>query len=222
MYWPYYWQHVNLQTIIAPRYERSYYRTSIVTNTLVWIVSDVFYIATPRYATGRWFSLGPPISSTNKTDHHDITALLLKMSLNTIKQRHGRWCGSLQMYSVLQHLVTNGCWYDSLWIYCPMWRWDSSSSNPLIFVEDRDENLSTIGWEKVFVPLWLGYWYLFAHWFQILCIHWFVCKCCFFQMKSLPACVKVQNGYQLWSISSLSPKIQSHSNSPILGGLSMF
>ena len=139
MYWPYYWQHVNLQTIIAPRYERSYYRTSIVTNTLVWIVSDVFYIATPRYATGRWFSLGPPISSSNKTDHHDITALLLKMSLNTIKQRHGRWCGSLQMYSVLQHLVTNGCWYDSLWIYCPMWRWDSSSSNPLIFVEDRDE-----------------------------------------------------------------------------------
>ena len=24
-------------------------------------------------ATGRWFSLGPPASSTNKTDHHDIT-----------------------------------------------------------------------------------------------------------------------------------------------------
>ena len=84
------------------------------------------------------------------------------------------------------------------------------------------KNLSTIGWEKVFVPLWLGYWYLFAHWFQILCMHWFVCKCCFFQMKSLSACVKVQNGYQLWSISSLSPKIQSHSNSPIPGDLSMF
>ena len=23
-------------------------------------------------ATGRWFSLGPPVSSTNKSDHHDI------------------------------------------------------------------------------------------------------------------------------------------------------
>ena len=37
-------------------------------------------------ATGRWFSPGPPVSSTNKTDHHDITEILLKMALNTIKQ----------------------------------------------------------------------------------------------------------------------------------------
>ena len=37
-------------------------------------------------ATGRWFSLGPPVSSTNKTDHHDITEILLKVALNTIKQ----------------------------------------------------------------------------------------------------------------------------------------
>jgi hypothetical protein len=34
--------------------------------------------------TGRWFSLGTLISSTNKTDHHDITELLLKVVLNTI------------------------------------------------------------------------------------------------------------------------------------------
>jgi hypothetical protein len=37
-------------------------------------------------ATGLWFSLGPPVSSTNKTDHHDITEILLKVVLNTIKQ----------------------------------------------------------------------------------------------------------------------------------------
>ena len=36
-------------------------------------------------AAGRWFSLGPPVSSTNKTDHHDITEILLKVVLNTIK-----------------------------------------------------------------------------------------------------------------------------------------
>jgi hypothetical protein len=30
-----------------------------------------------------WFS---PVSSTNKTDHHDITEILLKMVLNTINQ----------------------------------------------------------------------------------------------------------------------------------------
>jgi hypothetical protein len=36
--------------------------------------------------TGRWFSSGPPVSSTNKTDCHDITEILLKVALNTIKQ----------------------------------------------------------------------------------------------------------------------------------------
>jgi hypothetical protein len=29
--------------------------------------------------TGRWFSPGPPVSSTNKTDRHDITELLLRL-----------------------------------------------------------------------------------------------------------------------------------------------
>jgi hypothetical protein len=32
----------------------------------------------------QWFFLGSPVSSTNKTDHHDITELLLKVALNTI------------------------------------------------------------------------------------------------------------------------------------------
>jgi hypothetical protein len=35
---------------------------------------------------GRWFSLGTLVSSTNKTDHDDITEILLKVALNTIKQ----------------------------------------------------------------------------------------------------------------------------------------
>ena len=33
---------------------------------------------------GRWFSPGTPVSFTNKTDHHDITEILLKVALNTI------------------------------------------------------------------------------------------------------------------------------------------
>ena len=37
--------------------------------------------------TGRWFSPGPPVSSTNKTDCHDITEILLKVQLNTIKPK---------------------------------------------------------------------------------------------------------------------------------------
>jgi len=33
-----------------------------------------------------WFSPGTPVSFTNKTDRHDITAILLKVALNTINQ----------------------------------------------------------------------------------------------------------------------------------------
>ena len=33
---------------------------------------------------GRWFFPGPPVSSTNKTDRHDITEILLKVALSTI------------------------------------------------------------------------------------------------------------------------------------------
>jgi hypothetical protein len=36
-------------------------------------------------AAGRWFSL---VSSTNKTDRHDITEILLKVALNTIHQTY--------------------------------------------------------------------------------------------------------------------------------------
>ena len=34
--------------------------------------------------TGRWFSLGTPVSSTNKTACYGITEILLKVALNTI------------------------------------------------------------------------------------------------------------------------------------------
>jgi hypothetical protein len=33
--------------------------------------------------TGWWFSSVTPVSSTNKTDSHDITEILLKVELNT-------------------------------------------------------------------------------------------------------------------------------------------
>ena len=35
-------------------------------------------------AADGWFFPGTPVSSTNKTDHHDITEILLKVALNTI------------------------------------------------------------------------------------------------------------------------------------------
>ena len=33
---------------------------------------------------GQWYSPGTPVSSTNKTNCHDITEILLKVALNTI------------------------------------------------------------------------------------------------------------------------------------------
>jgi hypothetical protein len=36
--------------------------------------------------SGCWFSSGVPVSSTNKTDCHDMTEILLKVALNTINQ----------------------------------------------------------------------------------------------------------------------------------------
>jgi hypothetical protein len=49
--------------------------TDVVSSNLVWQL----------LATGQWFSRGPPVSSTNKTDRHDITEILLEVALNNIK-----------------------------------------------------------------------------------------------------------------------------------------
>ena len=37
-------------------------------------------------ATGQWFSTGTLVSSTNKTNCHDMAEILLKVALNTINQ----------------------------------------------------------------------------------------------------------------------------------------
>jgi hypothetical protein len=37
------------------------------------------------YTASQWFSLGTPVSSTNKTDRHDITEILLKVALNSLQ-----------------------------------------------------------------------------------------------------------------------------------------
>jgi hypothetical protein len=47
----------------------------------------LFNITLGHKFKGRWFSPGIPVSSTNKTDRHDITQILLKVALNTIITR---------------------------------------------------------------------------------------------------------------------------------------
>jgi hypothetical protein len=46
--------------------------TTLCDKVCQWLVTD------------RWFSPGTPVSSTNKTDRHDITEISMKVVLNTI------------------------------------------------------------------------------------------------------------------------------------------
>jgi hypothetical protein len=50
-------------------------------------------------AAGLWFSPGPPVSSTNKTDSYDITEILSKAALNTMTS-HYTWINTLSKYFI--------------------------------------------------------------------------------------------------------------------------
>ena len=68
-----------------------------------------------RLATGRWFSPGPSVSSTNKSNCHDITEILLKVALNTIKQTNKRiitthLCSSYHVWCRTKVLIY-GIWF---------------------------------------------------------------------------------------------------------------
>ena len=54
--------------------------------------------------SGRWFSPNIPVSSTNKTDHHDISVILLEMALVTII--HPSECSYICENSWVQWLIS--------------------------------------------------------------------------------------------------------------------
>ena len=71
--------------------------------------------------TGQWFSPGPPVSSTNKTDCHDIAEILLKVTLNTIKPTNHQimclteWCGCFIYFSRLikqESTINHLCYFS--------------------------------------------------------------------------------------------------------------
>jgi hypothetical protein len=45
--------------------------------------------------------MGTPVSSTNKTDHHDITEILLKVAFNIIHQTNLRFGGDINSLSAI-------------------------------------------------------------------------------------------------------------------------
>jgi hypothetical protein len=56
-------------------------------NGFIWVLLFIYlfiYFICQWLAADQWFSLCTPVSSTNKTDHHDIAEILLKVTLNTI------------------------------------------------------------------------------------------------------------------------------------------
>jgi hypothetical protein len=58
-------------------------------------------------AVGRWFSPGTLVSSTNKTDSHDIADTLLKVALNTPNPNEsGYFTIACHVFSAIQFSVT--------------------------------------------------------------------------------------------------------------------
>jgi hypothetical protein len=68
----------------------------------------VFQSLSVTLVTGLWFSPGPPVSYTNKIDHHDITEILLKVALNTIKQTNKQKQTIVIKYVVKPHYIKLG------------------------------------------------------------------------------------------------------------------
>jgi hypothetical protein len=48
--------------------------------------NSMWYNVCQWLAAGRWLTSGPPVSSINKTDRHDINEILLKVALNIVTQ----------------------------------------------------------------------------------------------------------------------------------------
>ena len=65
----------------------------IYVHSLVYflLVSVLFIWLNILYIYYQWFSPDPPVSSTNKADHHDIIEIVLQMALNTIKQTNKQY-----------------------------------------------------------------------------------------------------------------------------------
>jgi hypothetical protein len=62
-------------------------------------------------ATGRWFSPGTPDTSTNNTDRHDKTEILLKVALNTITL-------TITPRIIHEGPYVFGCSIKALWFSC--------------------------------------------------------------------------------------------------------
>ena len=68
------------------------------------VVPPFTFISNSKLATGRWFSPGPPLSSTNKTVRQDITEILLEMAQTTIKQTNKQTIQNIGIHNYVNHM----------------------------------------------------------------------------------------------------------------------
>ena len=61
-----------------------HYVIKFVNNLQQVYIPPYLFLFVSQLVAGRLFSPGTPVSSTNKTDPHDIPEILLKVALNTI------------------------------------------------------------------------------------------------------------------------------------------
>ena len=72
-------------------------------------------------AATRWFSPDPQVSSTNKTDRHDITEILVKVALSTTKQTN--------KHMFMCMLIYHSQWHHYEYIIYPLYIF-----TPMLFI----------------------------------------------------------------------------------------
>jgi hypothetical protein len=78
---------VGFTTIYASSAYDQYKRYEFEPSSWWGVLDRTFYDQVCQWlAEGRWFSSDIPLSSSNKTDHHDIAEILLKVTLSSITQ----------------------------------------------------------------------------------------------------------------------------------------
>ena len=101
--------------------------TTLCDKVCQWLVTD------------RWFSPGPPVSSTNKSDCHDITEILLKVAISTISLTLNPFALKIKYYTPSQGkwsillCTPSTIWNEWIQIWLTLQRFSNVSNKRLIF-----------------------------------------------------------------------------------------
>ena len=101
------------------------YQMNVIQKRVVGTKSNI-YASDKVYqllAHDRWFSPGTPASSTTKTGRHDITEILLKVALNTIKQTNN-----------IKYLLFFSLHISHIIVIVSKLQWSCVLCSPLLFV----------------------------------------------------------------------------------------